>query len=248
MKLPVQSVNKLFRECFLGCSPVHVDLKKRADITKDWYGKLSKIDGIRLTNHPGDRDSRSRTLCRFTIPEPHLDHQYWRTDELRLEYNDEHQLILTLGNWRRGDIVALVSNLDEIADLVRQTLQRYARRHAAEKKRDKIRQFKSKAILAQVDKMAEEDRFDYAATNDTKKLRLYVRLSTTDLIEIVIPFTRFEQVVPKLRETISTMRELHRNGLRFRTTTRQRLPVGVQWTVKSDDENRSTDQRTMDSS
>jgi len=234
LKLPVQSVNKLFRECFSGDSPVHVDLKKRSEFTKQWYNQLSKIDGVRLTNHPGDRDPRSRTLCRFTIPEPHLDHQYWRTDELRLETNDEQQLILTLGNWRRSDIVAVVSSVDEIANLVRQTLQRYARRQASERKRDKVRQFKSKAILAQVEKMATEDRFDYAATTDTKKLKLFVRLSASDLIEIVIPFARFEQVVPQLRDTIATMRNLHQNGLRFRTSTRQRLPHGVQWVVKSD--------------
>ncbi|TWT94376.1 hypothetical protein [Neorhodopirellula pilleata] len=234
MKLPVQSINKLFRECFPGESPIQVDLKKRTELAKQWYEKLSRIDGVRLANHPGDRDSRSRTLCRFTIPEPHLDHQYWRTDELRLETNDDHQLILTLGNWRRGDHVAVVSSIDEIADLVRQTLQRYARRQASDQKRDKVRQFKSKAILAQVEKMADEDRFDYAATTDTKKLKLYVRLSKTDLIEIVIPFARFEQVVPKLRDTITTMRELHQNGLRFRTSTKQRLPYDVRWVVKSD--------------
>lgn len=206
-----------------------LDLKKRGEVAKFWYQQLGKIEGVRLTNHPGDRDSRSRTLCRFTIPEPNQNVQYWRSDELRLEYNDEHQLIVTIGDWRRNDIVAVVSSIDEISDLVRQTLQRYARRHAGDKKRDKVRQFKSKAILAQVDKMASEESFDYAAKMDTQKLKLYVRVSQSDLIEIHVPFSRFEMVVPQLKETIATMRTLYENGLRFKMATVHRLPYGVKW-------------------
>lgn len=202
---------------------------------KDWRAKLEKIEGIRVTNHPGDNDSRSRTLCRFTIPDPHQNAQYWRRDELRLEYSEELQLRIVVDRWRGEAMAVCVSSIDEIEDLVRQTLQRYARRHAGAKKREKVRSFKSKAIISQVDKIAAAEKFDYATSHDSQKLKLYVRLSKHDMIEIQIPFTRFEKVLPQVKGIIATMRELYSDGLKFKMATTHRLPLGTEWVQHGND-------------
>jgi hypothetical protein len=242
LKLPIQSIRKLLRDCFPGQSPIEVDLRHRPQLVKDWRSRLEKIEGIRVTNHPGDNDSRSRTLCRFTIPDPHQNAQYWRSDELRLEYSEELQLRIIADRWRGETVAVRVSSAEEIADLARQTLQRYARRHAGAKKREKVRRFKSNAIIAQVEKIAAAEKFDYATSVDSQKLRLYVRLSKQEIIEIQIPFSRFEKVLPQVKNTIAMMRDLYQDGLKFKMATTHRLPFQTEWVRHRDEGNERGDQ------
>ena len=79
MKLPPPSIRKLFREDFSGQSAIVVDRANLSKESKHWQSLLGQIEGVHVTRHPGDKDSRSKTLCRFTIPEPNTDGQYWRS-------------------------------------------------------------------------------------------------------------------------------------------------------------------------
>lgn len=229
LKLPQPSIRKLFREDFSGRQPILIDRARLSEETKRWETRLRDIEGVHVTRHPGDKDSRSRTICRFTIPDYQTDADYYRSDELRLEYDDQGQLtIQSYRRWSRSHS-ALVSDLDEIRTFVRHVQQRYSRRHAAAKKREKVRQFKSKAIVAQVKKLAREEGFDFATTGDTVKIRLFVKLSMRDMVEISIPFKQFEKVLPKLRVAIQSLRELYGEGLRFKVSPVSHLPWHAEW-------------------
>ncbi|MEL6108446.1 MAG: hypothetical protein AAFU85_20660 [Planctomycetota bacterium] len=229
MKLPAPSIAKLFREDFAGESPIVIDRAKVPQAAKEWQQRLGTMEGVQLSQHPGDRDSRSRTLCRFTIPDPNNDIHFWRSDELRLEFDDEARLVLQSYKYRSPQHSALVSDADEIKSFVRHVRERYAKRHAGAKKREKVREFKSQAIIAQVRKLAKEEQFDFATTNDTQKLKLFVKLSKQHLIEIDVPFTRFEKALPKLRDTIQSLRELYAEGLRFKIAPIGHLPWDTKW-------------------
>ncbi|MEO1525073.1 MAG: hypothetical protein AAFX06_06535 [Planctomycetota bacterium] len=229
MKLPAPSVAKLFREDFPGESPIVIDRAKVPQEAKEWQKRLGAIEGVQVSQHPGDRDSRSRTLCRFTIPDPQNDVHYWRSDELRLEFDDEARLVLQTYKQRNPEHSGLVSSLDELKSFVRHVRERYAKRHANAKKREKVREFKSQAIIAQVKKLAREEQFDFATKTDTQKLKLFVKLSKHHLIEIDVPFTRFEKALPKLRDTIQSLRELYAEGLRFKIAPIGHLPWDTQW-------------------
>lgn len=229
LKLPRPSIRKLFREDFSGKSPITIDRAHLQRESKRWRGLVEQIDGVHVTQHPGDKDSRSRTLCRFTIPEPNTAGQYWRSDELRLEYDDQSRLTIHSYRARESEQSAVVSDLDEIKLFVRHVLGQYARRQAGAKKREKVRDFKSKAIVAQVKKLAKEQQFDFATSGDTVKLRLYVKLSKNDLMEISVPFKQFEKMLPKLRATIQSLRELYAEGLRFKIMPVGRLPWNLEW-------------------
>ena len=194
-----------------------------------WRKLVEQIEGVHVTRHPGDKDSRSKTICRFTIPEPNTAGQYWRSDELRLEYDEESRLTIHSYRRRESNHSAIVSDIDELKTFVRLVLERYARREAGAKKREKVRDFKSKAIIAQVKKLAKQEKFDFATTNDTVKLRLFVKLSKQDLIEISVPFKQFEKVLPKLRATIQSLRELYAEGLRFKIMPVGHLPWDTEW-------------------
>ena len=230
MKLPSASIRKLFREDFRGKGPIKVDRSKFANESKKWQDRISKIDGCQLTKHPGDKDSRSKTLCRFTIPEPNSEGSYWRKDELRLEFDAQGRLTIHSYKHRESQHSALVSDWEEIKTFVKHVRERYARRNAAARKRERVREFKSKAIIAQVKKLAKEEHFDFATTYDTVKLKLYVKLADHELIEIYVPFKQFEKVLPKLKATIQNLRELYSEGLRFKMQPIGRLPWDLSWT------------------
>ncbi|MEM6778958.1 MAG: hypothetical protein AAF670_14980 [Planctomycetota bacterium] len=229
MKLPAPSIRKLFRETFSGAQPIDVELHDRPGVMKWWHDQLESLDGVRVTKHPGDRDSRSRTICRFTIPDPHDTGTYWRTNELRLETNDAHELQIRSFNFKSAQQVASVSDFREIELLVRRVLDRYASRRAAEIKREKVRQFKTQAIVASVRKLAEEEGFDFATTSDKTKLRLFVRLSKQHVVGIDIPFRQFDTVLPQLKSTIATLQHLYEQGLRFQIATDRILPFETTW-------------------
>jgi len=229
MKLPAPSVRKLLRESFGQQSPIEVDLRNRPALIQAWREKLERVEGVRVTQHPGDRDPRSHTLLRFTVQNPHQSLQYWRTDEVHLDVDERSRLRLWVGANREDETTVLVSDLAEIEKLVRQVLVRYAKRHAAEKKREKIRKFQSAAILAQVGKLAGEEKFDFATVADSHKVRLFVRLSRDRVFEIHIPFKRFDETLPKLRSAVTTLRQLDAEGLRFRIAATGRLPRGAEW-------------------
>mgnify|MGYP001818767927 FL=1 len=188
LKLPRPSVRKLFREDFCGQCPIFVDRANLSEESRRWRKQIETIEGTHVTRHPGDKDSRSKTLCRFTIPNPAEERFYWRSDELRLEFDEQSRLRISRYDNRDVDLTALVSDLDEIKRFVRHVRERYARRHANAKKRDRVRQFKSNAIIAQVKKLAKEEQFDFATSADTFKWRLYIRVSKSVLMECVVPF------------------------------------------------------------
>jgi hypothetical protein len=229
VKLPPQSIRKLFREDFSGESPIVIDPAGLPKLSRHWRRQLEQIEGLQVTHHPGDKDSRSRTICRFTIPDPGRDGGYYRSDELRLEYDDENRMELVSYRRRERHHSTLVSEIDEIRQFVRHVLDRYARRLAGERKREKVRDFKSRAIVAQMKKLAKEEKFDFATSGDTVKLKLFVKLSNRDLIEIQVPFKQFEKVLPKLRSTIQSLRELYAEGLRFKMMPIGHLPWDTSW-------------------
>ena len=120
---------------------------------------------------------------------------------------------------QRHDSQVVVSDIHEIVQFITHIKQRMARRQAQKAKRNKIRDLKAQAIIAQVKQLAKEDQFDFMTATDSQKLKLYVKLSDRDAIEIHIPFSKFQQILPQLRTTIASLRELHASGLRFKITS-----------------------------
>jgi len=108
-----------------------------------------------------------------------------------------------------------------VVALVQAFLQRVDRQKAQAAKRQKQKDLKVQAILAQVRKIAKEDRFDFATEVDSIKLKLIIRLSDQDYFAILIPFNQFKEVLPKLRTAIQALRETYNTGVRFKTNLKR---------------------------
>ncbi|NES07151.1 MAG: hypothetical protein F6K22_32750 [Okeania sp. SIO2F4] len=101
--------------------------------------------------------------------------------------------------------------------LVQAFLQRVDRQRSQAAKRQKQKDLKVQAILAQVRKIAKEDGFDFATEVDSINLKLIIHLSDNDYFAILIPFNQFKEVLPKLRTAIQALRETYNSGVRFKT-------------------------------
>lgn len=227
--LTLPTVRKLFREDFLGRTPIRIERRELPELVQRWQADLGSIDGVHVTYHPGDRDSRSRTLCRFTVPDPHVNRHQWRSDEVRLEYDDADYLQLAVKRRGAATLLAPVSSLDEIKTFVHHVQTRYSRSEAVRRKQARLREFKSKAIVAQVRKLAQQHRFDFAVKVDTAKLTLFVRWNDSDTMELTIPFDRFEKVLPQLSSAVESFRRLQSEGVRFKTSTPNQRTADLDW-------------------
>ncbi|MBP0038367.1 MAG: hypothetical protein J7519_11770, partial [Roseofilum sp. SID1] len=129
---------------------------------------------------------------------------------------------------------APVSDLSEMVALIQAFFQRVDRQKAQAAKRQKQKDLKVQAILAQVRKIAKEDQFDFATEVDTVKLKLIIRLSdNNDYFAILIPFNQFKEVLPKLRTAIQALRETYNSGVRF--TTRLKRGYGRSSWIRHED-------------
>lgn len=229
MFLSIPTVRKLFRETFSGDNPLRIEIKELSRISKQWQDSLSQIDGVHLTFHPGDRDSRARTLCRFTIVDPNVDRHQYRSDEVRLEYDEELRLRLAVRRTGAEEITTFVSDLDEIKSLIRQVQSRYSRDEASRRKASRLRAFKTKAIHARVRQLATRQGFSFCFSSETKSIRLSILLSAKELIELSLPLDGYEKSLASLESTIDSLRLLHASGIRVKSIRNEKRVKQMEW-------------------
>lgn len=227
MGLPRSTIKKLLREDFPGAKPLVVDPAEREKLGAEINDRLGRFEGVD-TKDSGwvPEEQKPRLVASFSLIDPQPHYYYWSRDTFRLLLDDANRL--TIKEARTGDS-ALVSDLDEIVRFVRHCKQRLERKRALQAKRGKVRELLAQAILAQVKKLAREERFDFMSETDAQKLRLYVRLSDEHAIELNIPFREFKRLLPQLRSAIVSLRQLYESGIRFHIVGQRALPWRKTW-------------------
>jgi hypothetical protein len=227
MGLRRSTIQKLLREDFPGTKPLVVDPVAREKLGAEITSRLECFDGVDTKGHGFvPEEQKPRFVGSFSVIDSEPYYYYGARDSFRLLLDDANRL--TIKATRSGDS-ALVSDLDEIVQFVRHCKQRLERKRALKAKRGKVRELLAQAILAQVRKLAKEERFDFMSESDAQKLKLYVRLSDEHAIELHIPFREFKQILPQLRSAIVALRQLYQSGLRFHVVGRRALPWRKTW-------------------
>ncbi len=211
---------------------MRVDLETRVQLGEQIRQRLERLDGVDAKEQHVPQDEQDRHICSFSITDPERRYYYYAQNYFRLSVGEDHELLLKHG---RDEGQAIVSSLDELAGFILACRQRLQRRKALGAKRQKVRELKSQAIIAQVKKLAQELHFDFMTEMDSQKLRLYVKLSDQNSIELAVPFKQFEQTLPHLRTTICSLRELYERGIRFKIVGRARRPWRGDWISYKDD-------------
>ncbi len=194
-----------------------VDPAEREQLGEAITQQLARIEGVDTKSyHYMSEAEKSRLVCTFSITDRESRYFYTSRNNFRLVLDENN--ILTLKTERR-DSQVIVSDVEEIIQFVMQCKQRLARRQALKARREKVRDLKAQAIIAQVKQLAKAEQFDFMTETDHQKLKLFVKLSDRDSIEIHIPFKQFQEILPQLRTTIASLRELHAGGLHFKITS-----------------------------
>lgn len=230
MSITQRSLQKLLRDNIAGQDPLEVSPEQAQELTEDLVARIESPPAVqrnddcfqhrhRFSSVPGSADQPpANTLCCCVLLETSRDRWYGHHTHLHLLRTPEQRLWVDLGRERSE---APVSDISEVVNLVQAFQKRVERQKAQAAKRQKQRDLKQQAILAQVRKIAKEDQFDFATDVDSVKLKLIIRLSDDDCITILIPFNKFKEVLPKLRTAIQALRETHSSGVRFKTHMKQ---------------------------
>jgi hypothetical protein len=229
MGLDHRTIGKLVRESFSGGEPLVIHPDARDRWAEEIKQRLERFDDVDTKGgHVADGE-KDRFVASFSIIDP-KPHYYWNArDHFHLVLDDRGRLTIRSDDHRHR-ASALVSDLDEITRFVQHFRERLARQQALSKKREKVRQLKVHAILAEVKKLAKEDKFDFKTETDAQKLRLFVKLSDEHAVELGIPFKQFEATLPQLRRAIGALRHLYNSGIRFKIVGRAKVPWRKEWT------------------
>ena len=226
MSITRRSLQKLLRDNISGSHPLKVSPEQAQELAEDLLARVESLAGVERNDDYFHRRHRAQmaanssdqtpsdTLCCGLLLEDAHDRRYRNHTHLYLLRSPDQHLWVDLG-LQRSEVP--ISDIGEVVALVQAFRQRVEQQKVKAAKRQKQRDLKQQAILAQVRKIAKEDQFDFATQVDSVKLNLIVRLSEDDYFVILIPFSKFKELLPKLRTTIQSLREAYNSGLRFKT-------------------------------
>ncbi|MEM8642130.1 MAG: hypothetical protein AAGG51_25460 [Cyanobacteria bacterium P01_G01_bin.54] len=225
MSITWRSLQKLLRENISGRQPLTVSPEQAQELAEDLLVRVEALPGVERDDNRHHRHrfpvgsgalnpATTDTLCCCILLEESSERWYQHHTRLYLLRTPEQQLWVELGGQRSP---APLSDINEVVALAQAFTQRVNQQKAKAAKRQKQRDLKQQAILAQVRKIAKEDQFDFATEVDSIKLKLIIRLSDNDYFAILIPFSQFKDVLPKLRTAIQALRETYNSGVRFKT-------------------------------
>jgi len=203
---------QLTRTHFPGKAPMLVGCKDRTALAQRLSDQSLPLTHIKLETHTYHRseEERNRYLCAFRLDLPNG--RPWALANLRftLKLDAQGRLLITDGKKE-----ALVSSVAEVVAFARRYQELAEQHHAQSVQRQKVRDLKTKAILAQVKKLAKEECFAFYAVPQTRKLDLHIKLAGKKYLTLTIPFAQFQEVVPLIRNAITTLRELSEHQICF---------------------------------
>lgn len=215
MSLSIAFIEKTMRETFTGSTPWRIAPGEREPAKQQIKERLSRLNNIKVDQNPyynrGYGKPKRDVLCSFLVDDS--SGYGWRSDyNFGLLLNDRQELMLGHSYAKE----AVVSSIAEIETFIAACQAQLDRQAALANKRQKVREFKTQAIIAQVKQIAAEDQFEFFTENDKVKLKLSVRLTKSKAVEVHIPFSRFQEILPKLRSIINTMRAIYQEGVHFK--------------------------------
>ncbi len=222
--LSTPSLRKLFREEFCAEPPLSVDLGDREKLGEEILKRLLQLEGVTKSSPYRPDSDKDRFVCSFGLADPDPKSRYYSSTEFRLLVSEAGELTI-----RAYGLRSTVASIAELESFCRAYRQRGMRRMALRKRREKVRQIKTQAVIARVKKMARELEVDFATISDTQKLKLLIRLAENKAVQLEIPYTKFEEILPQIKPMIVTLRDLHATGINFKIVGQAEWAYRTRW-------------------
>ena len=217
MQIHSSTLRKLFREHFAAAQPWLVaDLDREALVTTITE-RVGGLPGVRVSRHNYYASEKDKALfvCSIELQRPGERSHFDRTP-FQLLLNEQGALTLQHVGYHRINEAVLVAGLEHLEAFLMACLEALERQAGLASKRQKVRDLKAQAIIAQVRRLAREEQFDFYTTTDVLKLTLYVKITDEASLELQIAFKDFDKALPNLRSTIVALRALHQQGIQFK--------------------------------
>jgi hypothetical protein len=231
--LKTNTLKKIFREHFKGETPIVKYGSEQKVLISEIKQKLRTMKGYTLSNnnsYPRYTKTELEEICLFEILPPSED---YRNQEFTLQFNEQNQLYIE--QWYRLD--SLVYDLEQIYTLFDRMKLEYERLGAVQIKTQKIKGLKHTAIIAKINQIAIEDKFEFRLEKHfATKIKLIVRITDLEKMEIDIPYSKFQETLQNLRFTIQTIRELRKSDITFKIRKMSRSESEYGWSSYDNDE------------
>jgi len=132
-------------------------------------------------------------------------------DYIRVRFNSLNELILDYRN-----SVYINDSLEEMSLFFEKLEVENEKCTFEDNKKEKIKSLKAKAIEANIKKLSQEDNFEYYIQTTTLKINLHIKISSRNELIIHIPFSKFQETLQNVRNTIKTIKELDSAGVQFK--------------------------------
>ena len=203
------TVRKLLRENFSGSSPLLLDEEQAEALGQRLQEQLAGQDLVRVKPR-NPHAKQDKMVIREIQILGGSDWHHWHHNHFDLWLDKDNGL-----NFGDRQHTVAVSGEREIVDFVLACRDRMLQRKAQQSKRDKVHKLKDQAVVARVKQLAREELFDFYTEKGHRALKLFIKLSERECVELQVPYKDFEGVIPHLRGAIQSLRALHGRGLRF---------------------------------
>ncbi|TGO03223.1 hypothetical protein PN36_10485 [Candidatus Thiomargarita nelsonii] len=203
MSLNSRTIAKILREHFTGEIPIIKNIYEHIEFMSSLKTELEKITGVEVSTG----SSWDMRECHFSVKGEFSKYG----DSFTIQFNQKNELIID--NYRDSATIYQIEQIYSFIDRLKLEPENIKGRRL---KTEKINKLKKQAILAKMKEIAKEDQFDFYTTEYKTKLKMIVRVEGGKLLEIDIPYGKFQEILKDLRSFIMTVRELQKSGISFK--------------------------------
>ncbi|MCK5717994.1 MAG: hypothetical protein KAH77_10935 [Thiomargarita sp.] len=203
MLLYLSTIAKLLQQYFIGDSPIIKKTSEHDIFLSALKEHLILNEDIKQIDRYWDNTSE----CCFKIKVP----SFIENRFLTIAFTPTNELSITIGSHTVP--IYHLEQIDTFIDRLKLEYNKIQWQHA---KAEKILHLKQKAIMAKIKEIAKEEQFDFYTSEYATKLKILVRMPQNRILEVDVPYGKFQAVLKNMRDLIITIRALHNSGITFR--------------------------------
>ncbi len=186
--------------------------KKRLSVSigETYSSRYDDEDSV-TTYHPYgySRSRPGRPYLSVNVENP-----YKKRDELSTDllFNKQNELIFRHYSLKQE---WHVSKIEHVLLLVEKVLEFFEEQHKKDLKNEKVQKLKIHSILAKLEEIAREDKFEFDHSHNSIRVTLFVKLPKDQSLSIQVPFKSFQEVMQEVRPIIRNILDMSAKGIVF---------------------------------
>lgn len=205
MRLPFSSLKKFAREALVTATPLKLKRAGVAELRQRLTAWFAANDELFMTWDPHP-DYRYRLGIVRVSGEPYY------FGGIALELHEQGLFIVQPYNADDTEMRP-VGRIDELLTFLRLCGERAARIKGQAVRQKKVNKLRGVAVLARLRELARVHRFDFATAENKTTLELFLRFGGLHVVELRLPFSGIDELLPRLEESLPMLARLADAGL-----------------------------------